>query len=63
MIKGEKVIINPTIARQLLKKGNAILDIKANKNAKRETVFVFENNEKLSDDIKEIVQRPKEVIE
>lgn len=46
-----KIIINPTIARQLLHKGNAIVDIKPKKENKNETVFVFENTEKLRNDL------------
>jgi hypothetical protein len=43
-----KIIINPSIARQLLHKGNPISDIKPKKENKNETVFVFEDTEKLS---------------
>lgn len=46
-----KLIINPTIARQLLHKGNAICDIKPKKENKNETVFVFEDTEKLKNDL------------
>lgn len=46
-----KVILNPAIARKLLQLGNTILDIKPNKNNKTETVFIFEDTEKLRDDM------------
>jgi hypothetical protein len=46
-----KVILKPSIARTLLHKGNIIIDIKPNKNKINETVFVFENTEKLNSDL------------
>ena len=46
-----KVILNPAIARKLLQLGNIILDIKPNKYNKAETVFIFEDTEKLRDDM------------
>lgn len=46
-----KVILNPAIARKLLQLGNTILDIKPNKNNKSETVFIFEDTEKLRGDM------------
>lgn len=49
-----KTIFNPSIARQLLKKGNEIKDIKPNKQNKKETIFVFECTEKLLDDLSSI---------
>lgn len=49
-----KLILNPTIARQLLHKGNPIIDIKPKKENSRETIFVFEINNKFSNDLKEI---------
>jgi hypothetical protein len=45
------VILNPAIARKLLQLGNTILDIKPNKNNKSETVFIFEDTEKLRGDM------------
>lgn len=48
-----KVIIKPSIARQLLKLGNHIVDIKPNKdNPLIATVFVFEFNDKFKEDLK-----------
>jgi hypothetical protein len=46
-----KIIINPSIARQLLHKGNPIYDIKPKKENKNETVFVFEDTDKLKNDL------------
>lgn len=46
-----KVIYNPSIARQLLKKGNLIIDIKPNSKKTTETVFVFECTDKLLSDL------------
>lgn len=49
-----KLIYNPSIARQLLHKGNAIFDIKPNKENKRETIFVFKCTDKLLEDLTSI---------
>ena len=46
-----KIIYNPSIARQLLHLGNDIKDIKPNKLNKKETIFIFECNEKLLKDL------------
>jgi len=51
-----KIIIKPSIARQLLHKGNQILDIKPNKNKQYETVFVFEDTEKFRNDLTTITK-------
>jgi hypothetical protein len=51
-----KVILKPSIARHLLSKGNPIVDIKPNKNKAGETVFVFENTEKLKEDLTAITR-------
>lgn len=51
-----KVIIKPSIARTLLHKGNMIIDIKPNKDKPLETVFVFEDNEKLRNDLTSITK-------
>lgn len=51
-----KVIINPSMARQLLHKGNLIIDIKPNIKNKRETVFVFQNTDKLLEDLGSITR-------
>lgn len=49
-----KTIFNPSIARQLLHKGNQIVDIKPNKDNKKETVFIFECTSKLLEDLTSI---------
>lgn len=51
-----KVIFNPSIARQLLRKGNEIKDIKPNKENIKETVFVFECTDKLLSDLTSITK-------
>lgn len=51
-----KIIINPSIARQLLHKGNTIIDIKPKKENIKETVFVFEDTEKLRNDLTSITK-------
>ena len=51
-----KIIINPSISRQLLHKGNPIVDIKPKKDNPRETVFVFEDTEKLKNDLTAITK-------
>lgn len=51
-----KTIFNPSIARQLLHKGNPIHDIKPNKNNKTETIFIFECTSKLLDDLTSITK-------
>lgn len=51
-----KIIYNPTMARQLLHLGNAIVDIKPHKVNKRETIFVFECTDKLLADLTSITR-------
>lgn len=51
-----KVIIKPSIARQLLHMNNAIKDIKPKKGNPLETVFVFEDTEKLRTDLTTITK-------
>lgn len=46
-----KSIFTPRVARYLLKQGNLICDIKADKNNRDKTVFVFELTEKLKADL------------
>lgn len=46
-----KSIFKPAIARKLLKMGNPIYDIKAQKEDSSKTIFIFENNEKLNKDL------------
>lgn len=46
------LVRSPSIARNLLKKGFKIVDIKPNKSDKKRTVFIFENKEGLVDEMK-----------
>jgi hypothetical protein len=46
-----KCIFTPFVAKKLLKMGNPIIDIRADKNNKDKTVFVFEKTEKLKEDM------------
>lgn len=46
-----KLIFNPIIARKLLKMGNVIVDIKPHKKYKDRTIFIFEYNDKLKNDL------------
>lgn len=46
-----KLIMNPIMARKLLHKGNAIIDIKPKKENARETIFVFNLTDKLLKDM------------
>lgn len=52
-----KVIYNPSIARQLLHKGNEIIDIKPDKKDKFKSNFVFECTNKLLEDLSLITKR------
>ena len=56
MSKEFKIIIAPQIAKQLLSNGNQIVDIKPNKKNPRETVFVFNDTEKLRNDLTQITK-------
>ena len=51
-----KIIYSPSMARQLLHKGNQIIDIKPNKTNNRETIFVFECTNKLLEDLTSITK-------
>ena len=50
--KQYKTIFNPGIARRLLKLGNAIIDIKPDRNNSTKTLFIFEINEKFNNDLR-----------
>lgn len=54
MEKQSKLIFSPMIAKQLLEKGNPIIDLKQNKHNPREVVFVFEVTEKFNLDLKSL---------
>lgn len=45
-------IFKPQVARKLLKLGNQIYDIKADKNNTDRTIFIFKNTNKLKEDLK-----------
>ena len=51
-----KSIFTPFVARDLLKMGNPIIDIKPYKEDRNKTIFIFENTEKLQ---KDLVSAPK----
>lgn len=46
-----KSIFTPGVARYLLKLGNPIYDIKADKQNKDKTIFIFEETEKFKKDM------------
>jgi hypothetical protein len=48
--KQAKLVFNPAIARHLLKLGFTIIDIKAHKENKSKSVFVFSNEPGLEDE-------------
>lgn len=52
-----KSIFTAGVARCLLKMGNPIYDIKADKNNKDKTIFIFEETEKFKKDIVSIKRR------
>lgn len=52
-----KSIFSPSIARKLLKLGNQIYDIKADKKNKDKTIFIFEVTEKFNLDMASIKKR------
>ena len=52
-----KIVFNPSIARQMLHKGNPIIDIKKNRDNPRETVFIFEKTEKFRQDLTSIINK------
>lgn len=47
----KKLIFTPFVARNLLRMGNQIVDIKPDKNDKSKTIFIFEETEKFQKDI------------
>lgn len=53
--KDSRLVFKAQIARQLLKKGNTVIDIKADKANNARTVFVFRNDEKFQEDFNEIL--------
>lgn len=50
-----KLVFSPQITRHLLKMGNRIIDIKADKNDSKRTVFVFKKDEKFETDFNTVL--------
>ena len=50
-----KLVFSPQISRRLLKMGNQIIDIKADKNDQKRTVFVFKKDEKFNNDFNTVL--------
>lgn len=50
-IKNTKAIFSARTARQLLRLGNTIIDIKPNKENKEKTVFIFRLDDKFKEDL------------
>lgn len=50
-----KLIFSPMITRHLLKMGNQIIDIKADKNDQKRTVFVFKKDDKFNADFNTVL--------
>ena len=50
-IKNTKAIFSARTARQLLRLGNTIIDIKPNKENREKTVFIFRFDDKFKDDL------------
>lgn len=55
--KTTKCIMNPSVARKLLREGNPIVDIKAHKNVKNKTVFIFELTDKFKKDFAKVTAK------
>ena len=51
-----KCIFTPFVARNLLRMGNPIIDIKPDKSNKDKTIFVFEDTNKLKEDMVKATQ-------
>lgn len=56
-MKKLQVIKGMTDANRLLKRGNIIVKIDRDKNDRSKLIFIFENTEKLQNDLKEISDR------
>lgn len=56
-MKKLQVIKSMTDANRLLKRGNTIVKIDRDKNDRSKLIFIFENTEKLQNDLKEISDR------
>ncbi len=55
--KTTKCIMNPAVARRLLREGNPIIDIKANKSQKDKTVFIFKLTDKFIEDFRQVTAK------
>lgn len=55
-----KLIMNPNLAVYLLREGYTIIDLKANKNDSRRTVFVFREEDGLDDVMTKYTNMSKE---
>lgn len=51
-----RVVISPVLARKLLQMGNPIMDIKPNKNDVKATVFIFEETQKMKEDLRKVLE-------
>lgn len=60
-IKNTKAIFSARTARQLLRLGNTIIDIKPNKENKEKTVFIFRFDDKFKEDLLTLV-RMREIV-
>lgn len=60
-IKNTKAIFSARTARQLLRLGNTIIDIKPNKENKEKTVFIFRFDDKFKEDLLTLA-RMREII-
>jgi len=60
-IKNTKAIFSARTARQLLRLGNTIIDIKPNKENKEKTVFIFRLDNKFKEDLLTLA-RMREII-
>ena len=60
-IKNTKAIFSARTARQLLKMGNTIIDIKPNKENREKTVFIFRFDDKFKEDLLTLA-RMREII-
>lgn len=53
--KNVKFIFNSYLAKQLLNRGNPIVDLEKNYKLPNATIFLFDNNDKLNNDLNEII--------
>lgn len=58
--KNCKTIFSPRVARYLLKEGNTIVDIKADKTNKDKTLFIFNVTDKFKSDLEYISTHKQE---